>query len=90
VQAQYVDTTGVSVSVSGNEVTTTKRAGTANVATSVTVTPYGVFRTDTYEGSGRTNSVSTYTRFRAPPWPFESGGQRVLDATAGRGQRALD
>jgi hypothetical protein len=59
--AQYVDTVGASVSVSGSEVTTTKRAGSNNVTTYVTESPQGTTTTRVYDGSGGTRQTSTFT-----------------------------
>ena len=55
-----VDTRGLSVSITGQEVTTTKKAGTAGVTTYVTESPLGTTRTEVYEGSGGTRSSSSF------------------------------
>jgi hypothetical protein len=55
-----VDTRGISVSVTGSEVTTTKKAGTDGVTTYVTETPLGTTRTEVYEGSGGTRTSSSF------------------------------
>jgi hypothetical protein len=59
-----VNTTGNSVSVSGMEVTTTKKAGTAGVTTYTTEGPRGTMKTNVYEGSGGTRVDSSYIRRR--------------------------
>ena len=56
-----VDTRGVSVSVTGAEVTATKKAGTDGVTTYVTEGPLGTTKTEVYEGSGGTRTNSTFS-----------------------------
>jgi hypothetical protein len=58
--AQDVNTTGLSASVSGNEITTTKSAGTNNVTTYVTEGPRGTTYTKVYNGSGGTKYDTTF------------------------------
>jgi hypothetical protein len=55
-----VDTRGVSVAVSGSEVTATKKAGTDGVTTYVTEGPLGTTKTEVYEGTGGTRTNSTF------------------------------
>jgi hypothetical protein len=62
--APAVNTTGNSVSVTGMEVTTTKKAGTAGVTTYTTEGPRGTMKTNVYEGSGGTRVDSSYIRRR--------------------------
>jgi glucose/arabinose dehydrogenase len=54
------DTTGLSVSVSGSEVTTTKKAGSDGVTTYVTESPFGTTRTEVYQGSGGTRVDTSF------------------------------
>ena len=56
-----VDTRGVSVAVTGSEVTATKKAGTDGVTRYVTEGPLGTTKTEVYEGTGGTRTDTTFT-----------------------------